>query len=181
MLILGRSGPALWGRPRPAWASPSRTLFARGKLILQLNFLLSSLLLFTFSGNMVRLHHIAKWICIFCYEEKGSVTLDWTVLPCDHLVCLRCFWQRGEQMKRMFRCPCGRHFPESMYDYILTFTATGHVEAERIVWHSRATFVTFDYFKYILTLKNPFVIGTKQKQKKQEKKHLSTMNVYIYF
>ena len=31
MLILGRSGPALWGRPRPARASPSRTLFCTGE------------------------------------------------------------------------------------------------------------------------------------------------------
>ena len=31
MLILGRSGPALWGRPRPARAGPSRTLFCTGR------------------------------------------------------------------------------------------------------------------------------------------------------
>ena len=35
MLILGRSGPALWGRPRPARAGPSRTLFCTGVLLLR--------------------------------------------------------------------------------------------------------------------------------------------------
>ena len=36
------------------------------------------------------IHHMAKWICIFCFEMKGSVVFDWTVLRCDHLVCIKC-------------------------------------------------------------------------------------------
>ena len=28
---------------------------------------------------------MAKWICIFCFEMKGSTVFVWTVLRCDHL------------------------------------------------------------------------------------------------
>ena len=33
---------------------------------------------------------------------------------------------------QMFQCPCGTHFPESAYDYIVNFTSSGRKEAERM-------------------------------------------------
>jgi len=85
-----------------------------------------------FSETMYRLHQIAKWICIFCFEERDSVTFDWAVLRCDHLVCLRCFRQRAEELKTLFQRPCGCRFPESAYHYIVNFTAMGCAEAEKM-------------------------------------------------
>ena len=32
-----------------------------------------------------RIRHMAKWICIFCFEMNGSTVFVWTVLWCDHL------------------------------------------------------------------------------------------------
>ena len=68
------------------------------------------------SGSMDRVHHIAKWVCVFCFVEKSSVVYDWTVFRCNHLVCLTCFRSRVEELKRMFACPCGAQFPKSAYD-----------------------------------------------------------------
>ena len=33
-----------------------------------------------------RIRHMAKWICILCFEMKGAATFDWTVLRCELLV-----------------------------------------------------------------------------------------------
>ena len=71
---------------------------------------------------------LAKWICIFCYDCKSSVRLDWVTLPCDHLVCLRCFRQRKEFLKTMYECGCGEHYSVSAYDWIVTNTQVGHDE-----------------------------------------------------
>ena len=38
-----------------------------------------------------RIRHMAKWICIFCFEMKGAAMFDWTVLRCNHLICIKCF------------------------------------------------------------------------------------------
>ena len=38
-----------------------------------------------------QIQFIAKWICIFCFKMKGAAVFDWTVLRCDHLVCMDCF------------------------------------------------------------------------------------------
>ena len=73
---------------------------------------------------MDRVHHIAKWICVFSFVEKSSVVYDWTVFWCNHLVCLSCFTSRVEGLKRMFECPCGAQFPESAYGYMVTFTSS---------------------------------------------------------
>ena len=81
---------------------------------------------------MDRVHHIAKWVCVFCFVEKSSVVYDWTVFRCNHLVCLKCFRNRVEELKRMFACPCGAQFPESAYDYMVTFTSSAREEAERM-------------------------------------------------
>ena len=57
---------------------------------------------------------------------------DWTVFRCNHLVCLSCFRSRAEELKRMFECPYGPQFPESAYDYMVTFTSSARKEAERM-------------------------------------------------
>ena len=82
---------------------------------------------------MDRVHHIAKWICVFCFEEKSSVVYDWTVFRCNHLLCLSCFRSRAKELKRMFECLCGAQFPpESAYDYVVTFTSSAREEAEQM-------------------------------------------------
>ena len=79
-----------------------------------------------------RTRHIAKWVCIFCFEMKGGAKFDWTVLRCDHLVCIRCFKEHAEVLKTMRSCHCGATFPESAYDYIVTNTHSGKVAAEEM-------------------------------------------------
>ena len=37
------------------------------------------------------IRHMAKWVCIFCFEMKGAAIFDWTVLRCDHHVCIKWF------------------------------------------------------------------------------------------
>ena len=44
-----------------------------------------------------QIHFIAKWICIFCFEMKGAAVFDWTVLRCDHLVCMDCLKKNKKQ------------------------------------------------------------------------------------
>ena len=69
-----------------------------------------------------RICHMAKWVCIFCFEMKGAAIFDWTVLLCDHLVCIKCFKKNADFLKTMHTCHCGTMFPESAYKYIVTNT-----------------------------------------------------------
>ena len=64
------------------------------------------------------IRHMAKWICIFCFEMKGAAMFDWTVLRCNHLICIKCH--------------CGATFPGSAYEYIVTYTHSGKVAAEEM-------------------------------------------------
>ena len=73
---------------------------------------------------------LSKYILLEDYHTYSKV--DWTLLRCDHLICIQCFRQRAKELKRMFHCPCGSRFPVSAYDYIVNFTATAHAKAERV-------------------------------------------------
>ena len=57
-----------------------------------------------------RIRHIAKWVCIFCFEMKGTAIFDWTVLRCDHLACIKCFKKNVDFLKTMRSCHCGATF-----------------------------------------------------------------------
>ena len=46
-----------------------------------------------------RIRHMAKWVCIFCFEMKGAAMFDWTVLRCNHLICIKCFKKHAEFFK----------------------------------------------------------------------------------
>ena len=78
------------------------------------------------------IHYMAKWVSIFCFEMKGAAMFDWTVLHCDHLICIRCFKEHADFLKTMRSCLCGATFPESTYEYIVTYTHSGKVAAEEI-------------------------------------------------
>ena len=56
------------------------------------------------------IHHMAKWICISCFEMMGPVVFDWTVLQCDRLVCIKCFKKNTEFLKTMRTCQSGATF-----------------------------------------------------------------------
>ena len=71
-----------------------------------------------------QIQFIAKWICIFCFTMKGAAVFDWTVLRCDHLVCMDCFKKNKDFLKTMGTCHCGPRFLESAYDYVVTHTHT---------------------------------------------------------
>ena len=72
----------------------------------------------------------SKYILLEDYHTYTKV--DWTLLRCDHLICIQCCQQKAKELKRMFHRPCGSRFPVSAYDYIVNFTATGHAKAERV-------------------------------------------------
>ena len=80
-----------------------------------------------------RIHHMAKWICISCFEMTGPVVFDWTVLRCDHLVCIKCFKKNTDFPKTMRTCQCGATFPENAYDYIVMHTHTRKMAAREIL------------------------------------------------
>ena len=69
-----------------------------------------------------RIRHMAKWVCIFCFEMKGAAIFDWTVLGCDHLECFKCFKKIADFLKTMRTCHCGASFPESTQEYIVMNT-----------------------------------------------------------
>ena len=79
-----------------------------------------------------RIRHMAKWICIFCFEMKGAAMFDWTVLRCNHLICIKCFEKHADFLKTMRSCHYGATFPESAYEYIVTNTHSGKVAAEEM-------------------------------------------------
>ena len=67
-----------------------------------------------------RIRHMAKWVCILCFEMKGAAIFDWTVLLCGHLVCIKCFKKNADFLKTMRTCHCGATFltfPESVRLY----------------------------------------------------------------
>ena len=78
------------------------------------------------------IRHMAKWICIFCFEMKGAAMFVWTVLRCNHLICIKCFKKNADFLKTMRSCHCGATFTESAYEYIVTYTHSGKVAAEEI-------------------------------------------------
>ena len=57
-----------------------------------------------------RIRHMAKWVCIFCFEMKGAAIFDWTTLRCDHLACIKCFKKNVDVLKTMRSCHCGATF-----------------------------------------------------------------------
>ena len=75
---------------------------------------------------------LAKWVCIFCFEMKDAAMFDWTVLRYNHLICIKCFKKNADFLKTMRSCHCGATFPESAYEYIVTYTHSGKVAAEEI-------------------------------------------------
>ena len=75
-----------------------------------------------------RIRHMAKWVCIFCFE----MIFDWTVLRCDHLLCIKCFKKNADFLKTMRTCHCGATFSEIAYEYIVTNTHSGKVAAGAI-------------------------------------------------
>ena len=79
------------------------------------------------------IHHMAKWICIFCFEMKGSLVFEWTVLRFDHLVCIKCFKNNTDFLKTMRTCQCGATFPESACAYIVMHTHTRKMAAGEIL------------------------------------------------
>lgn len=73
---------------------------------------------FLLVGNMDperQIYFIAKWICIFYFKMKGAAVFEWTVLRCDHLVCMECFKKNKDFPKTIRSCQCGVTFPESAY------------------------------------------------------------------
>ena len=76
-----------------------------------------------------RIRHMAKWVCIFCFEMKGAAIFEWTVVRCDHLVCIKCFKKNADFLKTMRTYHCGATFPESAYEYIVTNIRSGKVAA----------------------------------------------------
>ena len=79
-----------------------------------------------------RIRHMAKWVCILCFEMKGAAIFDWTVLLCGHLVCIKRFKKNADFLKTMKTCHCGATFPGSAYDYIVTHTHSGKAAAGEI-------------------------------------------------
>ena len=79
-----------------------------------------------------RIRHLAKWICIFCFEMKGAAMFDWIVLRCNHLICIKCFKKHADFLKTMRSRHCGATFSESAYEYIVTNTHSGKVAAEEM-------------------------------------------------
>lgn len=79
----------------------------------------------------LQIQFIAKWICIFCFKMKGAAVFDWTVLHCDHLVCMDCFKKKKDFLKTMRSCHCGPRFLESAYDYVVTHTHTSKMAVYR--------------------------------------------------
>ena len=73
------------------------------------------------------IHHMAKWICIFCFEMKGPAVFD------CRLVCIKCFKNNTDFFRTMPTCQCGATFPESSYNYIVTHTHTGKMAAGEIL------------------------------------------------
>ena len=77
-----------------------------------------------------QIQFIAKWICIFCFKMKGAAVFDWTVLRCDHLVCMDCFKKNNDFRKTMRHW--GATFLESAHDYVVTHTHTGKMIVEEM-------------------------------------------------
>ena len=46
-----------------------------------------------------RIRHMAKLVCIFCFKMKGAAMFDWTVLRCNHLICIKCFKKNADFFK----------------------------------------------------------------------------------
>ena len=68
--------------------------------------------------------------CLACFKTKTSVTFDWAVLPCDHLICIDCFKKHAGELKVMFKCGCGTEFSQSAYDYLVTHCASAQDAAK---------------------------------------------------
>ena len=68
----------------------------------------------------------------FCFKMKGAAVFDWTVLRCDHLVCMDCLKKNNDFRKTMRHW--GATFLESAHDYVVTHTHTGKMVVEEMPW-----------------------------------------------
>ena len=77
-----------------------------------------------------RVRRLAKWICVKCYQQKGSVVYDWAVFPCDHLICINCFKAKAATLKSEYECGCGQRFNGlSAFEYLKLNSPLMHAAA----------------------------------------------------
>ena len=81
------------------------------------------------AGSMDRISMIQKWKCIFCHEMKSASRLDWMRLPCDHLICLGCFWSQKPFLQSCHKCPfCGHQLPPlfTAFSWLVVYQQGAH-------------------------------------------------------
>ena len=96
-----------------------------------------------------RIHHMAKWVCIFCFEMKGAAIFDWTVLRCDHLVCIKCF-KKNNFLKTNTIVTVGQRFQAARTSISSRMLTVGKWQLERYHKLFSLPFETFSFFSIVL-------------------------------
>ena len=96
------------------------------------------------------IHHMAKWVCIFCFEMKGAAIFDWTVLRCDHLVCIKCFKKNVDFLKTSAIVTVGQLFWRAQRSISSRILTVEKWQLERYHNLFSLPFETFSFFRIVL-------------------------------
>ena len=97
-----------------------------------------------------RIRHMVKWVCIFCFEMKGATIFDWTVLRCDHLVCIKCFKKNVDFLKTSAIVTVGQLFRSVHTSISSRMLTVEKWQLERYHNLFSLPFETFSFFRIVL-------------------------------
>ena len=96
------------------------------------------------------IRHMAKWVCIFCFEMKRAAIFDWTVLHCDNLVCIKCFKKNIDFLKTRTIVTVGQLFRRAHTSILSQILTVEKWQLERYHKLFSLPFETFSFLAIVL-------------------------------